>query len=288
LFINTDVLFITFHLNDMIERLGRKIMAGDVFEVPHQRDDTLLDPNAPAINKWYVVQDASKAAEGYSQTWWPHLWRVKAAPLTDAQEYKDILNNIAAGPGTTRPVGDILSTLSLYQNINSAVVTQAEADVPKSGYDTSKLYTLPTTEDGQDPLPDPTTSDTTAITADNNKAAADSGVGSPIAKIESYLSGDGRAPNGLPTGAGIAFPANPKTGDYFLRLDYLPNRLFRFTGNYWAKIEDAVRTNITPGTDNSTQRGSFVNNTNTYVDNSGNMHNERQMLSKILTPKADN
>ena len=289
LFLQTGTIFMVFHLRDMVDQIGRKLMAGDVVELQHLKDYDALDGDLPAaLKRYYVVGDASFAAEGFSPTWWPHLWRVKLNPLVDSQEYKDILNNIAAGPGTTKPVGDILSTLSLYQNINSAVVTQAEADVPKSGYDTSKLYTLPTTENGQDPLADPTTTDTTNITADNNKTSADSGVSSPLAKIESYLTGDGIAPNGLPTGAGIAFPANANTGDYFLRLDYLPNRLFRFNGNYWAKIEDAVRTNITPGTDNSTQRGSFVNNTKTYVDNSGNTHNERQMLSKILTPKADN
>jgi hypothetical protein len=102
------------------------------------------------------------------------------------------------------------------------------------------------------------------------------------------LTGDGIAPNGIATGAGVAFPANPSEGEYFLRLDYLPNRLFRYSGRHWAKIEDSVRTNLTPGSDNKTQRMSYVNNTNTYTDSSGNTHNERQSLSKIFTPKADN
>jgi hypothetical protein len=289
LFLQTGTIFMVFHLRDMVDTIGRKLLAGDVLELQHLKDYDNLNEDVPAaLKRYYVVGDASFAAEGFSPTWWPHLWRVKLNPLVDSQEYKDILNNIAAGPNTTTPVGDILSTLSLYQNINSAIVQQAESDVPKSGYDTSKLYTLPTTEDGTAPVGDPTTSDTTTITADNTNTLADSGVGSPLAKVESYLTGDGIAPNGLPTGAGVAFPVNPKTGDYFLRLDYLPNRLFRFSGSYWAKIEDAVRTNITPGTDNSTQRGGYVNNTNTYVDSSGQSHTERQMLSKILTPKADN
>ena len=103
------------------------------------------------------------------------------------------------------------------------------------------------------------------------------------------MSGDGTAPNGLPVGNGIVFPDNPNLGDYFLRLDYLPNRLFRFSGSRWAKIEDNVRTNLTPGAvDNLTQRAGYVNNTNTYTDGEGNTHNELQPLSRILTPKADN
>ena len=46
-----------------------------------------------------------------------------------------------------------------------------------------------------------------------------------------------------------------------MRLDYVPNRLFRYDGKRWVKIEDAVRTNLTPGAQNTTQRSGFVNNT---------------------------
>jgi len=103
------------------------------------------------------------------------------------------------------------------------------------------------------------------------------------------LTGDGRATNSLVTGAGIGFPANPTVGDYFLRLDYLPNRLFRYSGTHWARVEDAVRTNITPGAaNNQTQRFSYVNNTNTYTNHEGQTMTELQPLSRALTPSADN
>ena len=105
LFLSNDVLFISFHISDMVEKLGRRLMPGDVFELPHLRDDLLLDPNADAINKFYVVQDASRGAEGFSPTWFPHIWRVKAAPLTDSQEYKDIIGFSQAGPEGT-PAAD--------------------------------------------------------------------------------------------------------------------------------------------------------------------------------------
>jgi len=289
LFLQTGTIFMVFHLRDMVDMIGRKLMSGDVLELQHLKDYDALNEDVPAaLKRYYVVSDASFAAEGFSPTWWPHLWRVKLNPMVDSQEYKDILNNIAAGSGTTTPVGDILSTLSTYQNINNVIIQQAEADVPLSGYDTSKIYTLPTNDDGTIAIGTPVTADINSITADNANVNASSGVGSPLAKVEGYLTGDGTAPNGLPTGAGVSFPSNPAAGDYFLRLDYMPNRLFRFTGSYWTKIEDAVRTNITPGTDNSTQRGGFVNNTNTFVDRAGQTHKERQLLSQVLTPKADN
>ena len=268
LFLQTGTIFMVFHLRDMVDMIGRKLIAGDVLELQHLKDYDALDTDVPAaLKRYYVVGDASFASEGFSPTWWPHLWRVKLNPLVDSQEYKDILDNIKAGPATNTPVGQILSTYNTYMNINDAIVAQAEIDVPKSGYDTSHLYTLPTTNDNQ-PAGDPA---------------------SPSSKVEGYLTGDGTAPNSLVTGAGTGFPATPAEGDYFLRLDYLPNRLFRYTGTFWAKIEDSVRTNLTPGaSNNQTQKSGYVNNTNTYTDNVGQVHNERQNLSKLFTPKADN
>ena len=291
LFLQTGTIFMTFHLRDMVDMIGRKLMAGDVLELQHLKDYDPLNEDLPAaLKRYYVVGDASFASEGFSPTWWPHLWRVKLNPLVDSQEYKDILNNVKAGdPNVTNtPVGDILSTYNEYVNLNTAVVAQAEIDVPLSGYDTSTFYTLPVSANGR-PQSDGTTVDTTAVTADKLDPTSDSGIASPDYKIQGYLTGDGKAPNQLVTGAGIAFPANPSNGDYFLRLDYLPNRLFRFDGSFWRKIEDAVRTNITPGaTNNQTVRNSYVNNTNTYTDSQGNVHNERQNLSVVLTPRADN
>ena len=292
LFLQTGTIFMVFHLRDMVDMIGRKLMAGDVLELQHLKDYDALDTSLPAaLKRYYVVGDASFAAEGFSPTWWPHLWRVKLNPLVDSQEYKDILDNIAAGDPnvTTTPVGEILSTYNTYMNINEAIVAEAEINVPKSGYDTTTFYTLPTNNAQTDPMGNPITADEYGITADQLSPTADSGVSSPLSKIEGYLTGDGIAPNALTTGAGIAFPTNPAEGDYFLRMDYLPNRLFRYSGKYWSRIEDNVRTNLTPGaTNNQTQRSTYVNNTNTYVDNAGQEHNERQPLSRVLTPKADN
>jgi hypothetical protein len=289
LFLQTGTIFMVFHLRDMVDQIGRKLIAGDVLELQHLKDYDALDGDLPAaLKRYYVVGDASFASEGFSPTWWPHLWRVKLNPLVDSQEYKDILDNIAASDTTDTPVGQILSTYNTFLDINQSIVTQAEIDVPKSGYDTSPIFTLPTTARGDDPVGAPITADNASINSGNTSPTADSGVSSPLRKVSGYLTGDGVAPNGLATGAGVAFPANPTEGEYFLRLDYLPNRLFRYSGRHWARVEDAVRTSLTPGTDNKTQRGSYVNNTNTYTDSDGMTHNERQPLSRVLTPKADN
>lgn len=288
LFLQTGTIFMVFHLRDMVDQIGRKLIAGDVIELEHLKDFDGLDEDVPAaLKRFYSVSDASFASEGFSPTWWPHLWRVKLNPLVDSQEYKDILDKLKAGPDTTTPVGEILSTYNTYMDINKAIVAQAEINVPKSGFDTSSLFTLPTNEAG-DQVATPIRADNTSLTADNSNTTADAGVASPKSKVQGYLTGDGTAPNSVVTGAGVAFPESPSQGDYFLRLDYLPNRLFRFSGYNWSKVEDAVRTNLTPGADNKTQKSGFVNNTNTYKDAAGNTHTELQSLSKVLTPKADN
>jgi hypothetical protein len=289
LFLQTGTIFMVFHLRDMVDTIGRKLISGDVLELQHLKDYDALDQDVPAaLKRFYSVSDASFASEGFSPTWWPHLWRVKLNPLVDSQEYKDILDKLKAGDSTNTPVGQILSTYNTYMNINEAIIAQAEIDVPKSGYNTADIYTLPTNADGTQ-IASSISADSLSPTADNDNVTADSGPASPTSKVEGYLTGDGIAPNGLTTGAGVAFPANPDAGDFFLRLDYLPNRLFRFNGSNWSKVEDAVRTNLTPGAgNNQTQKSGYVNNTNTYTTAANVTMPERQSLSKILTPKADN
>ena len=293
MFLQTGTLFMVFHINDMIETVGRKLMAGDVIELMHLKDYSPLDDSLPvALKRYYVISDCNNASEGYSATWWPHLWRCKINPLTDSQEYKDILNQITLDneldpTGGNVTLGSVSSIVSKYQAINDAILKEAETNVPYSGYDTSYLYVKPVDTNLYPGDPTGVTSDSGNVTADSGSINSDSGILSPDSNIPGYLVGDGQAPNGLPVATGIAFPASPKVGDYALRTDYAPNRLFRYDGRRWVKMEDNVRTSLTPGTDNKTLRSGFVNNTDTYVNNSGNV-TVRQSLSKALRPKADN
>jgi len=100
------------------------------------------------------------------------------------------------------------------------------------------------------------------------------------------LIGDGTAPNGLPTGAGITFPTQPNLGDYFLRTDYLPNILYRYDGNLWVRI--GVNARALPGPASSqTLMGSFINNTDTVTLTDGTTMPQQQPLSSILKLKVD-
>ena len=128
LFLNNDTLFITFHYNDMIDSFGRKLMNGDVLEVPNLKDYHPLNNEIPQpLPRYYVVQDADYATEGMSQTWLPHIWRVKATPMTNNQEFKDILKKPVVTEqiwdnGNYYPTGSIVNAGDVYY--------QAKINVP--------------------------------------------------------------------------------------------------------------------------------------------------------------
>ena len=106
--------------------------------------------------------------------------------------------------------------------------------------------------------------------------------------IAGYLTGDGQAPNGLPTGAGISFPQNPQVGDYFLRIDYFPQILFRWDGQIWVRISENVRTDTGFTADDRSLVSGFVNNENQiYLNNTGEFVPEAQPLSSVLQPAPD-
>lgn len=271
LFLTGDTIFATFHLNDMIDTLGRKIMVGDVLEMPFLKDFYPLDDTiGAALKRYYVIQDATRAAEGFSPLWYPHLWRVKLQPLVDSQEYRDILDNLPGidnngngeFDGGETSLGDLLTTYNTLIGINDAIVQRAEDDVPKSGYDTSQIYVLPG-------LSDDGALDASSVTEDASEANRNTSEQyvTTTQKVNGYLTGDGSLPSGQAVAAGISFPLDANVGDYFLRLDYMPNRLFRYDSRRWVKVEDAVRTNLTPGPNNLTQRSSFVNNSNKFMSN---------------------
>ena len=291
-----DTLYIVFHHNEMVDILGRKIMNGDVLELQNLIDYEPLDDDLPAtLKRYYVVSDATRASEGFSASWWSHLWRVKVTPLVDSQEYKDIINKINGSTdeeynpeGTDTSLSDLLSQYNKNIEINDAIIAQAEEEVPESGYDTSRFYVVPTDENGKALNPKGKTSDDTSLVSDDSVNDTSNTRVTPSRDQQGYLVGDGLAPNGFPVSSGTTFPASPVQGDFALRLDYKPNRLFRYDGTRWVKVEDDVRTSLTPGAGNQTQRSGFVNNSNTYTTVDGKTYEERQGLSDVLTAKADN
>ena len=286
LFLQNDVIFMTIPINASVKSLGRKIMSGDVIELPHLKDENALNDYSYALKRFYVVEDVNRASEGFSPTWYPHLYRIKMKQILDAQEFKDILD-LPAEEGATQTLRDVLSTYETEMQVNNAILQEAEADAPKSGYDTSHFYTLQVDDNGDTELVRADQTEIDASVASGNIDASRVNATPDRNGYTGYLLGDGIAPNGEAFGSGIGFPTESVTGDYFLRVDMFPNRLFRYDGKRWVKMEDKVRTTMTNTNDRDTQKGTFINNT-TESTIGGDTVKERQSVSKALKAKADN
>ena len=266
LFIDNDTLFMTVHINDFINYIGRKPLSGDVIELPHLRDQFALNEFDVALPRYYVIEDVGRASEGFSSTWYPHLYRLKLKKITDAQQFADILDKPAVdanGDPTDRTLRELLSTHNKEIAINDAVLQQAEADSAKSGYETGQFYTL-----AADPLTGKTllhTADETELNASGTSYNVSENTNRPIRTgYTGYLIGDGFPSNGHAFGHGIQFPDAPGLDDFFLRTDFMPNRLFRFDSSRWVKVEDAVRMNMTNNDSRQTLKTGFINN-NAYI-----------------------
>lgn len=297
--LSNDVLFLNVHINASVRILGRKIMSGDVIELPHLKDEYAENDYSVALKRFYVVEEVARASEGFSQLWLPHLYRVKIKQLVDDQIYQDIFNTpldedlfegeydssktyqqgqvvrykgnlfsaqeITSGivpsdtsvwsPYSDNTLRDLMSSYNTEMQISQAVEAEAEENTPKSGYDVKHYYTLAVDERGN-----------ASITSVDDQGNVITNTPTNLG-YDGFLLGDEFAPNGSAFSSGISFPVDAQEGNYYLRIDLLPNRLFRYDGSRWTKVYDMQRTSMSNQND-KTLRGSFINNVNefTYTD----------------------
>jgi hypothetical protein len=283
IFLSSDTIRIQFHYTDMIDSLGRKLIAGDVLEFPSMRDVPIFD-NAVGINRYYVVQDALYAAAGYGQKWFPHIWLVRAKLMTASTEFTEIIDQAATGQtagGVGQGIGimpdgftdtsvdgnpglgknpDITNSLDLFCKIikiTDEVVAEAEKNAffdPKF-FESANLYIY--------------------IDPNTNYPV----IGS------NYFSGDGDPPNGGPLlGAGITFPPGMTDGQYYLRIDYFPERLFQKQGPVYKLIEENVLKNWTAY---NRVLDTFIDNNKDTVLSDGTIIPEKQAVSQVVKQKVD-
>lgn len=239
LFLTNDTLYMTFHLNEMVEIIGRKLMSGDVIELPHLIERYGLDADSPDIPKFYTVGDGNKGGEGFGATWWPHIWRVKLEPITDSQEFDDILGQ----SDEDGSIGNIFSTFSKELDIRDAIVESARLDDPIGGGTglTSHLY--------------------------------------------NYVDAQGfqYAP-GETISIGSSFPSSVNQGDFFIRSDFRPNRLFTYRDTRWIRLYDNVDDKT--WSDRTFNASTFINDINTDV-NADMEYQSRQSIKDAILPRAD-
>jgi hypothetical protein len=239
LFLSSDVFYMTFHTNEMVEILGRRLMNGDVIELPHLADEFSLDANSNPLPKFYVVQDGNRGGAGYSPSWRSHIWRVKLGTITDSQEFDDILGEAE----DDESLKNLLSTYQRNINITNAVVASAEINDPVGGGTmlTSHLYNYV---------------DSTG---------------------QSYYDGGDIT-------TGDSFPTNPNIGDFFIRTDFTPNRMFMRQDSKWIRIYDNVDDRT--WSDRTFNSATFVNNTDTFAVKDKEVDG-RISITNAIKPKPD-
>lgn len=266
IFLSSDTISMTFHYTTMINSVGRKLMSGDVIELQHVRDpDSLTEERAP-LNRLYVIEDAQHSGDGYGPNWWSHIWKVKAKILKDSPEFACIFghgtdavlvdkdDNVIGPAGDSDDMKNDYSTACINDSIIDEIIAMAEENV----------------------MFDPKFSDASNLYVDEISTG----------QYNYYMwSGDGIPPNGQPlAGMGDSFPTTLKEGDFFLRTDFTPDRLFRKKGNKFIKIEDDMRYKWTAY---NRVLDTFIDNKETDVHTDGTIKKQKTALSKVLKPKVN-
>lgn len=127
-FMKTDTLYLDFHMNEMVKRIGRKLSAGDVVEIIHLRDD-LLEDSEGGFNTFFVVEEGRRPVAGYHANWMPHMWRIRVSKITDSPMYNDIIDN-----------DSFMGILDKLEESNDDVLNEAKEDVPDNKSSIDYVY----------------------------------------------------------------------------------------------------------------------------------------------------
>lgn len=192
-----DVVTMEFHIQEIEKQCGRRLMPGDVIELPHLRE---VDINGRVANKWYEVSSVVKSPGGFDPMYGFHVLGVVLKPARNQQELFDIMNRKDEYGKT---LADQASNLKAMLDITEENQKIADQQVPITMFDTTVMYIDPT---DQTIMPFRWTS-------------------------------DGKPPNGIPVDAGHEFPSGPQDYDYFVRSDLFPNVLFQFYNGRWRRKE---------------------------------------------------
>lgn len=221
--ISGGVYYITVNFNDLVQRLGRPVVIGDILEIP---SDAMFDPDMNRIPKFIEVTDVSWSAEGYTPGWQPTMLRILAEPMMAKQETMDIVGDLA---GSIDSSGLLEVDESLYSELGLKQTEKQRAkaleDVPQDGSDSTEFTSF-----------DNETLDTYA---DHNINLSKISVNQKGLYTE-----DGLPKNGEDYTTGPDYPDNPSDGDYH-RVEYvgmaddIPPRLYRYASKKgrWVFVE---------------------------------------------------
>lgn len=193
-FKSNETLSMEFHQGEIERELGRRFIPGDVIELPHLRE---VGYDGRVANKWYEVKDITWSPGGYDPTYQRHIIGVILQPLRHQQEFLDLFENVKDEYG---------KTLEDQMSVKDQVLGVTEANQGKAGEHASTTWW-----------------DTTIMWFDPDH---------PDRKPYKWTD-DMKPDNGEPVRQGTEFPPNAQEGDWFLRIDLEPTRLYRLQNGRW-------------------------------------------------------
>ncbi len=193
-----DVLTIEVHTEDMEKQCERRLIPGDVIEMPHMRE---VGVDGRIANKWYEVSSIVWSPTGIDIMYARHVSAIILRPMRHQQEFLDLFHRMDEyGKNLAEQMSNVDAMLSITQ----ANQEKAREYVNTTWFDTTLLYFCPEHPD----------------------------------RKPYRWTGDGKPDNGEPVNQGADFPPVPVIGEWFLRVDFVPNRLYRFTENQrWKLME---------------------------------------------------
>jgi hypothetical protein len=191
--LNNDVYSIEFHTKTVEAMLDRRFVIGDVLEFPHLKDYSVKGNTQP---KLYEVARVMKSPTGWDAHYVNHVLALILRPVRDQQEFLQFMER-KDDYGFT--MAEAVSTGPGLEKLDRALDEKAREMAPDGPWDITDVY-----EDPKDRRMRP-----------------------------NWWTDTGKPPDGISADNGTYFPESPSEFDYFLRIDFAPNRLYQFYNQRW-------------------------------------------------------
>ena len=265
---------ITFHYNSMIDMVGRKIIVNDVLEMTWFRDNDLIGSDK-SVNKFYVVTSADVDEKGWDPHWGYHLWKIKCKPLTNTVEFQDLFNDDTFGPQGGED--------GFYENPN--------ANEGGGGFDDANTNDEGLQYENDENLK--IAEDMVAfreynehhLLLDNLKVIVDKDGNKFIYGLDGIPVN--KNINGVPFGTYFPDASEYEDGDYFLRIDFDPPRLYKRIDNEqrrgWQPWEFDRRPKWLGAPDKLRK---FLNDDSKFVNEEGETVSVRQEMDNLVKARV--
>jgi hypothetical protein len=221
---NTNKYVIEVSFQQVLTRLGRPFVVGDIIQLP---SETTYTPDLRPVLKYLEVEDVAWSSTSYTPTWVPTLQRLICSQALASQETQDIYGKLTPTVDSSGLFDINDGNNQKYQdlhNIRQTIEADANTRVPQEGIDYAEAPKL--------------SEELLQFSKQNNMNLE------RFDRIRKVQGVDALPPNGLPYTEGPTFPTNPKDNDYH-RVTYdhvgkdIPARLYRWSSfkNSWIYLE---------------------------------------------------